>query len=101
MGEELEPIVASDADERDTGRIRRPHSQRRRGGYSHDDGCTDHPGFLHQLNRDSARENDDAIGNRLASAQERPCQFVECVVPSDIFAEQEIAISLPKPGRMD
>src|SRR5262249_61363680 len=46
-------------------------------------------------------KHNDALGSRPGCAQQRACQFVERVVPSDVFAENQTPIGLPNRRGMD
>ena len=81
MREHLEPVVARDAHQRQTGCFCSAHGQGRRRGYPDYDRCSHHAGLLHELDRNPTRQYDDALSSRLASAQQRARQFVERIVP--------------------
>src|SRR6516165_11998697 len=99
MGEHLEPVVARDADEGEAYRLCSANRQRRRRRYPNYDGRPYHSGFLHKLDGNSARQHNDALSSRLASAQQCARQFVERVVASDVFAENEAPTGVPKTPR--
>ena len=101
MGEHLEPIVARDADEGEAYRLRSADRQSCRRRHPDYDGRSHHAGFLHKLDGNAARQHNDALGSRAIGTQQCPRQFVERVVPPDIFAEKQALIRPPKRRGVD
>src|SRR6516162_10028838 len=101
MGEHLEPIVTRDADEGEAYRFRSADRQSCRRRHPDYDGRAHHAGFLHKLDGNAARQHNDALGSRAIGTQQCPRQFVERVVPPDIFAENQALIRPPKRRGVD
>src|SRR5271155_4425990 len=101
MGEHLEPVVACDADEGKARHLCGADRQSRRRRHPDDDRRSHHADFLHEPDGNPARQYDNALGSRQAFAQQRARQFVERVVPSYIFSENQALIRLPKRRGMD
>src|SRR6266851_749698 len=96
MGEHLEPVVACDPHESEARHLCSANGQSGRRRHPHYDGRPHHSGLLHQFNGDTARHYNDARGSRPACAQQCARQFVERIVPSHVFAENQALIRLPK-----
>jgi len=96
MGEHLEPVVACNADESKAYRLCSAYRQSRRRRDSDYDGRSNHAGFLHKLDRNTARQHNDAQRSRLASMQQSARQLVERIVPPDVFTEDQLPTRLAK-----
>ena len=61
-----------------------------------DDGRPHHAGLLHEFDGNPARQYNDALGSRPACAQQCARQFVEGIVPPDVFTQNQALIRPPK-----
>jgi len=99
--EHLESVVARDADKGDADRLGIAHRQGRRRRDTDQDRHPHHSSLLHQLDRDAARQHDEAGIGWTGRLQQRIGKFVERVVPADILAHDQIMARLPECRGMD
>src|SRR5215472_11667485 len=96
MGEHLEPVVACDTDESKAYRLCSADRQSRRRRDADYDGRSNHASLLHKLDRNTARQHNDAQRGRLAGMQQSARQLVERIVPPDVFTEDQFSARPPK-----
>src|SRR4051812_31598789 len=86
MAENLKIASAYDADESDPAGLSRSYRKCGRRRNCDDQARTDHGGFLHHLDRDTAREDDGTAATRNPRRGERASELVERVVAADVLA---------------
>lgn len=89
MCENLKCIASSHSDERDPGGPSGANGKSGRRGNRHENGRPHMGGFLHQFDRNAARQNDDAAARAETAPRHGAGQFVEGVVAPDILAQPQ------------
>src|SRR5215471_10229391 len=96
MSEHFEPVVPCDTDEGKARHLCGADGQGRWRRHPYDNSCPHHGDFLHEFDGDTARQYYDPLGGRRACAHQSARQFVERIVSSDVFSQNQTLIRPPK-----
>src|SRR4051794_31494661 len=103
MSVDVHPLAAEEADQGLAAVAREGDGEAGRGGDGGDDRNASGEGFLHDLERTAARDEEDVAAQGEASGEEAMADdFIDGVVAPDVLAQDdELSVGVEKRGRVE